>query len=213
MSNSIAELNAEMSEAKVVREQYQALFSEMVRKTGSKQSVLDRLVQEIHDLRAQVSELEASPLSEEALEILRGKNKQLEHAIDGEMVSCHLGVFGPEDDPREALKKLMAWSHDTGAFFAKDRIEQLEAERDTIAAQNEGMREAIELYFKQYPHMMKGYILDAINSPNLAAEVLKRRDAETLRRAADRFEAVDPHPKHWDWLRRNAAEIDGKETT
>ena len=56
-------------------------------------------------------------------------------------------------------------------------VQQLEQERDSIAAQNEGMREAIELYFKQYPHMMKGYILDAINSPNLAAEVLKRRDA------------------------------------
>ena len=56
-------------------------------------------------------------------------------------------------------------------------VQQLEQERDNLAAQNEGMREAIEVYFKQYPHMMKGYILDAINSPNLAAEVLKRRDA------------------------------------
>ena len=56
-------------------------------------------------------------------------------------------------------------------------VQQLEQECGTLAAQNEGMREAIELYFKQYPHMMKGYILDAINSPNLAAEVLKRRDA------------------------------------
>ena len=115
-------------------------------------------------LIAEISELKASPLSEEALDILRSKNKQLE------------------------------------------------AERDQLAAQNEAMRESVELYFKQYPHMMKGYILDALNLPNLAAEVLKRRDAETLRRAADRFEAVDPHPKHWDWLRRNAAELE-KETT
>ena len=56
-------------------------------------------------------------------------------------------------------------------------VQQLEQECGTLAAQNEGMREAIELYFKQYPHMMKGYILDAINSPNLDSEVLKRRDA------------------------------------
>ena len=56
-------------------------------------------------------------------------------------------------------------------------VQQLEQECGTLAAQNEGMREAIELYFNQYPHMMKGYILDAINSPNIAAEVLKRRDA------------------------------------
>ena len=90
---------------------------------------------------------------------------------------------------------------------------ELEAERDQLAAQNEAMRESVELYFKQYPHMMKGYILDALNLPNLAAEVLKRRDAKVLREAADRFEAVDPHPKHWDWLRRMANEIDGKEAT
>lgn len=69
-------------------------------------------------------------------------------------------------------------------------IAELEKERDTIAAQNEDMREAIELYFKQYPHMMKGYILDAINSPNLAEEVLKRRDAE-IDLAADRLEVLE----------------------
>ena len=56
-------------------------------------------------------------------------------------------------------------------------VQQLEQEYGPLASQNEGLREAIELYFNQPPHMMKGYILDAINSPNLAAEVLKRRDA------------------------------------
>ena len=70
----------------------------------------------------------------------------------------------------------------------REQAKQLEQERDELAAQNEAMREAIELYFKQYPHMMKGYILDAINSPNLAAEILRKRDAATLRRAAKRFE-------------------------
>ena len=60
---------------------------------------------------------------------------------------------------------------------------------------------------------IKELVLEGLQLPGLAAEVLKRRDAETLRRAAERFEAVDPHPKHWDWLRRMANEIGGKETT
>jgi len=145
-------------------------------------------------LIAEISELKASPLSEEALDILRSKNKQLEQELAEwkGMSACEACATIPS---------------------VMEYVQQLEKERELLAAQNEALREAIELYFKQYPHMMKGYILDAINSPNLAAEVLKRRDAETLRRAADRFEAVDPHPKHWDWLRRNSAEIDGKETT
>ena len=159
-------------------------------------------------LIAEISELEASPLSEEALDILRSKNKQLEAERDqlkeDYQRTCHLvaqmhmaamnGVIGPK---RGVIED----------------IADLREERDQLAAQNDAMRESVELYFKQYPHMMKGYILDAINSPNLAAEVLKRRDAKVLMEAADRFEAVDPHPKHWDWLRRMANEIGGKETT
>ena len=122
-------------------------------------------------LMAENFELEASPLSEEALDILRSKNKQLE------------------------------------------------AERDQLAAQNDAMREALYKLAclgngDQFGNSIGNSIAqDALNLPNLAAEVLKRRDAETLRRAADRFEAVEPHPKHWDWLRRMANEIDGKETT
>ena len=77
-------------------------------------------------------------------------------------------------------------------------ILDLREERDNLAAQNEGMREAIELYFNQYPHMMKGYILDAINSPNLAEEVLKRRDAE-IDLAADRLEVLErEHAEFFD---------------
>ena len=148
-----------------------------------------------------------------AMSLAADRIEQIESAIDAEMVATHLGVFGEQDDPKKALNSLMVWSESVGGYFAKEKIKELEQERDSLAAQNEAMREAIELYFKQYPHMMKGYILDAINSPNLATEVLKRRDAVMLRRAADRFEAVDPHPKHWDWLRRNAAELEGKETT
>jgi hypothetical protein len=33
-------------------------------------------------------------------------------ALDAEMVSCHLGVFNAEDDPRAAIAKLLAWHQD-----------------------------------------------------------------------------------------------------
>ena len=88
-----------------------------------------------------------------------------------------------------------------------------------ITAQNAAMREALYKLAclgngDQFGNSIGNSIAqDALNLPNLAAEVLKRRDAKVLREAADRFEAVDPHPKHWDWLRRMANEIDGKEAT
>ena len=75
-------------------------------------------------------------------------------------------------------------------------VQQLEQEYGPLASQNEGLREAIELYFNQPPHMMKGYILDAINSPNLAAEILRKRDAEVREECAkvcDEFDSENPH--------------------
>ena len=143
MSKIAGELNAAMTNA--VRDKYRVLFAEMVRKTGGNQSVLDRLVQEIHSLREQIAELEASPLSEEALDILRSKNKQLE------------------------------------------------AERDQLAAQNEAMREIVECLWatqdqSEYDATFKRDIESIINLPNLAAEVLKRRDAEVT--AAERDECA-----------------------
>ena len=55
MSKIAGEINAEMMHPKVIHEQRKALFAEMVRKTGSQQSVMDRLVQEIQFLREQVA--------------------------------------------------------------------------------------------------------------------------------------------------------------
>ena len=94
---------------------------------------------------------------------------------------------------------------------AADYIEQLEHERDSIAAQNVALKAALQDCVdmpKAHAPIRRAVLL--LNLHNLAESVLKRRDAEVLRQAADRFEAVDPHPKHWDWLRRNAAEIEGE---
>ena len=57
MSKIEGELNAEMMHPKVINEQRKALFAEMVRKTGSRQSVLDRLLHEIESLRNQLGNL------------------------------------------------------------------------------------------------------------------------------------------------------------
>ena len=59
MSKIAGELNAEMMHPKVIHEQRKALFAEMVGKTGSTQSVLDRLIQEIAELRQQRDDLAA----------------------------------------------------------------------------------------------------------------------------------------------------------
>lgn len=74
MSKIAGEINAEMMHPKVIHEQRKALFAEMVRKTGSQQSVLDRLLQEIQFLR----DHEGGPMDEEVIDILRGKVAELE---------------------------------------------------------------------------------------------------------------------------------------
>ena len=79
MSKIAGELNAEMMKNdKVIRDQHRALFSEMAGKTGSQQSVLDRMLQEIQFLR----DHEGGPMDEEVIDILRGKIADLERQRD-----------------------------------------------------------------------------------------------------------------------------------
>ena len=56
MSKIAGELNAEIMK-KVIHDRRAKLFAEIVAKTGSKQSVIDRAMQEIESLREQVSKL------------------------------------------------------------------------------------------------------------------------------------------------------------
>ena len=110
MSKIAGEINAEMMHPKVIHEQRKALFAEMVRKTGSQQSVLDRLLQEIQFLR----DHEGGPMGEEVIDILRGKVAELEAEN-----TLH----------KSAMDNLAAKLTE-----AADRIEQLEAERDELMA-------------------------------------------------------------------------------
>jgi DNA-binding transcriptional regulator GbsR (MarR family) len=82
MSKIAGELNAEMMHPKVIHEQRKALFAEMVGKTGSTQSVLDRLIQEIAELRQQLAESEQDRQDQIDLTIERAEEvKQLRQQL------------------------------------------------------------------------------------------------------------------------------------
>ena len=179
-----------------------------------------------------------------AMSLAADRIEQIESAIDAEMVATHLGVFGEQDDPKKALNSLMVWSESVGGYFAKEKIKELEQERDlhknsaldylslwnasvierdSLAAQNEALRSALEevgvslavvskVYWDIFHHstqeqIEKSFTLlsDALNLPNLATEFLKRRDAATLRRAADAF--MNGSLSVSEILREMAAEI------
>ena len=62
-------------------------------------------------------------------------------------------------------------------------------DRDLLAAQNVAFREVLKFYMEHgitEPLYYKAR--DALNLPDIASEALKRRDAEVLRRAADRLQ-------------------------
>lgn len=95
---------------------------------------------------------------------------------------------------QEALN-LPNLAQDVGEFFAKETIKNLEKERDTLAAQNEALREALEGVMRWQVKNVEVWNNSAYDNayrtraalPYLAAEVLRKRDAETLRRAAEKL--------------------------
>lgn len=72
--------------------------------------------------------------------------KQLESALDQEMVITHLGVFNPGDDPVKAIKELMLWSQGVGEYFAK---EQTQAREDELVAEIERKMSAADFIIRQ----------------------------------------------------------------
>lgn len=125
MSKIAGEINAEMMHPKVIHEQRKALFAEMVRKTGSQQSVLDRLLQEIQFLR----DHEGCPMDEEVIDILRGKVAELEaentlHKSAMDNLAAKL-----TEAERQRDERVTGFNLTVAAVEAADMIEQLEAER------------------------------------------------------------------------------------
>ena len=130
MSKIAGEINAEMMHPKVIHEQRKALFAEMVRKTGSQQSVLDRLLQEIQFLR----DHEGGPMDEEVIDILRGKVAELEaentlHKSAMDNLAAKL-----TEAERQRDERVTGFNLTVAAVEADDRIEQIESERDELLA-------------------------------------------------------------------------------
>ena len=63
-------------------------------------------------------------------------------ALDAEMMSCHLGVFNAEDDPRTALAKLLAWHQDVALdpAVSSGAQELILEEREACAKVCDGIR-------------------------------------------------------------------------
>lgn len=114
MSKIAGELNAEMMK-KAIHDQRRDLFAEMVRKTGSKQSVLDRLLQEIQFLR----DHEGGPMDEEVIDILRGNIDRLARQRD-ELLEA-IEKYIPEADH----------SSDNGVQFYSELLEVLDRVKES----------------------------------------------------------------------------------
>ena len=75
---------------------------------------------------------------------------------------------------------------------AADEIESLRQQLAASQAREQQLLEAIDDYFNQYPSMMKGYILDAINQPTdtTALETMIAKAGEVMReRCSDSAQA------------------------
>lgn len=122
MSKIAGEINAEMMHPKVIHEQRKALFAEMVRKTGSQQSVLDRLLQEIQFLR----DHEGGPMDEEVIDILRGKVAELEaentlHKSAMDNLAAKLTEAERQlDELMACLNLIYSWANNWDSEFMND---------------------------------------------------------------------------------------------
>lgn len=134
MSKIAGEINAEMMHPKVIHEQRKALFAEMVRKTGSQQSVLDRLLQEIQFLR----DHEGGPMDEEVIDILRGKVAELEaeNTLHKSAMDNLAAKLTEAERQRDQLRAELATQPDDSA---------LEAEGSAVMGWNRAARKLINV--------------------------------------------------------------------
>ena len=69
--------------------------------------------------------VEQSNRQQEENAALKEQVAQLVRAIDEHMVCNHQGVFNLGDDPKEALNKIACYEQDLGAYFAKEKLEEM----------------------------------------------------------------------------------------
>jgi hypothetical protein len=78
---------------------------------------------------------------------LRQRVAGLEHAIDDKMVVAHIGTFEKDDDPTEAVCKLMSYAQSLGEYFIKDKLATCEKERDELRQKVAELEEQINTGF------------------------------------------------------------------
>lgn len=129
-----------------------AALKEQVAQLGIEFTVYKRAT----DLAYKGSELE----TQEQLTALKSKSAALKDQIE-----YHKGYANEYKETldevlanREALKEQVA---QLDKYYAK-RFEQMELETLSLQSKSDALVDALEMYFKQYPHMMKGYIVDAL---------------------------------------------------
>ena len=169
MSKIVGELNAEMMK-KAIHDRRAKLFAEIVSKTGSKQSVIDRAMQEIESLREQVEKL----TKERDAEIARNRPLQSLIKLTEETKSF---LLKKSEENKEAVKQLDS-ERQANALLT----EELAA----LAEQNELLTRALNYCVSQIVEFedVPG-VAEALRLPDLASPVLNRIRAEGMRMAAD----------------------------
>jgi len=90
----------------------------------------ERTVEARSDEPEAVKRLREAPvwhLVTDYIDTITAERDALVRAIDDAMVSAHIGVFNPGDDPKDAINKLAVYEQGVGEYFVK-------AERDRLAA-------------------------------------------------------------------------------
>jgi hypothetical protein len=133
------------------------------------------------DGHATLHERIEAPLRERIKE-LEARVKELEDALDHQMVITHLGVFNTGDDPVKAINALMYWSYSLGEYNARDSLINMER----VALLESLLEEAL------------GYTSCPTWSPSLTAEIqaaLKKEKPTMIcpRCKVDRFKEPCPN--------------------
>ena len=109
MSKIVGELNAEIMK-KVIHDRRAKLFAEIVAKTGSKQSVIDRAMQEIESLREQVEKMRKGI----------AKEAEYQQLNDGSVVSLIQEALSLPDLASPVLNRIRAEAMEEAAKIANE---------------------------------------------------------------------------------------------
>jgi phosphoglycolate phosphatase-like HAD superfamily hydrolase len=161
----------------------------------------DEAADEIERLTKMCDELSASPLSEEALDILRSKNRRLADERDDARVEARRQMQHVETVQAERDE----WRN-TAEHYSKDVV-MLEKERQEFAAQVEAIRKSLYSLGVHHPDEDDCQVCKALDlAYSGAARILAERDAQTIEWCAVELAQYDSINYALDFLHRAAHE-------